>query len=462
MPYSPSLIDPTNKGQYGPSSATMGPWVYQGNLYQLLSYGSALTGGAVELLKSTDGGVTWVELDTANHPPYINGNGNFDGDHKVYVAFRTNDSVLPAAINLATFDLSTGTWSAAYGTVGAPTTGAVAQIWQRPDNTLLVVHDPRAGTGVTTGTGFDVAIYDLVAAAWVSTFDAGTEMTALAGWDSTQTRAATGQSTGMIDSTGRVHLFWNTSSIQTVPVVWGNRVFYQAIELNNALGSFFDFPGQAVPVAGQQALQAYTGPPMGQAQVVGSQLVLPVLAYVGGFPAELACVYLGAPVDNPVWSLDTAKPIDPTASVDGVWAQQAPNLTSDGSSLYAIYSAQDATGFINFARLRLCQTFNLAAPADGWSASTVFDMTTDSPPGFYYVGQYLQTPTASATGSATVFLSVLAQPQGDLFQAAYWMGNFSTVLKGCYITLYGYIRVPKRPCDFKPAPKFVPPARRVL
>ena len=138
---------------------------------------------------------------------------------------------------------------------------------------------------------------------------------------------------------------------------------------------------------------------------------------------------MGTPVSNPVWTLDLTKTIDPDVflGVDEPFPQEAPSIAIDAAGMYAVYTAQDDAGFVSFARLRLCISANLASPLDGWSAITAFNLATDSPPGFNFVGQELVLPAVRVTGSPTQIMlttDALVPPSAS-DEARYWMGNFA-------------------------------------
>lgn len=359
-------------------------------------------------------------LDSANSP-VVFGVGHFgDTSSKVYCALSVSGSIV-----LQNFDLTTETWGTVYGTTLAPVISAgsgdlsIRCVWLRPNNTLLVMYDSK--TGFPLGTGFGGAAYDLTGGTWGTPFDCGANLMGLLGWDAgtgwDSITPSTFQSSVM-DASGIVHLFFQTSSLRSSPVFWGNRCFYQAINPDNSLGSFYDFPGQVAPLplwngsSPTQDLTSYAGSPMGKPVIVGDMIVLPVLnvnlspAWPAGdpWPQQLANVYIGTPVSAPVWTKDSTKTIDPEALIidpinytnEMLWPQEAPFLSFNGTTIYAIFPSQDYDGQ-NYGRLRLCQTTNLASPADGWTSATVFDEQVDaSPTGFQFSTQVLIAPTILA------------------------------------------------------------------
>jgi len=402
--YTPVQID--SAGQQAtliPASNTRCMFQFGDAIYKLVNRQS--NPFATVVCKSIDSGATWEVLDSAGSPAFETCSGYFDGS--IVVCAFVNANGTGGDINLINFDLALETWSAVYGTAGAPAAAqsAAITIWKRPDDTLLVLFGSRDDFDPGGNSGIGGVVYN---GAWGVPFDVGAALLGLTGWDSTQTVVTFPHSTSAMDSTGRVHCFFNTGSVQTVPVVWGNRCFYQAIELDDSLGSFLDFPGQVAPFPAfpynRQQLTAFQGSPMGQPVVVNDAIVLPVLmrndSTIDRFPLELANVYIGSPLAAPVWALDTAGTIDPGALVDDfIFPQEAPAAFFDGTTIYALFPAQDEDGQ-DFARLRLAQTTNLDNPAAGWTALTAFDLQVDAPPDFNFSGQVLTSPAVFAPGAA--------------------------------------------------------------
>lgn len=432
--YSPIAFDPVGNGE----QASL---VCAGNTRTMFQFGSTVyrllnrqqTFGTV-LCASTDNGASWAVLDSANSPAFETCSGCFDlASETLYCAFVAANGA-GGAINLRNFDLTLGTWGPVYGTVGAPASAqsaGIGGVWLRPDNTLLVIFDSRDDF-VGTNSGIGAAVYNLTTGVWSAPFDVGAALLGLAGWDHTLTVVLAGQCTSVVDPAGIAHVFFRTASTVISPT-WNNRCFYQQILLDGSLGAFFDFPGQTAPFPpfpyNTQQLNAFSGSPMGQPVIVGDLLVLPVLmrndSTVDRFPQQLANVYVGSPLANPVWVLNTGSTIDPGALADDtIFPQEAPAAYFDGQTIYAVFSAQDSDGQ-NFARLRLAQTSNLGNPAAGWSAVTAFDLQVNAPLGFQFAEQQLV--------AAAVFVPATARAQSVV------------------ITLYGWKLCRDSACDTAPA-----------
>jgi hypothetical protein len=402
-PFSPPvLIDALTDGQQASmlSSATFGAFTYSGNLYKVVAGQQT---SITLVCKSVNVGATWTRLDAASAPAFQRSAAYFDGVQTVIVAFQTgNSGAVANPINFQDFDLATETWGVVYGAAGAPSTFNPRTIWKRPDGTYVLLYSNRNTFNPGDPSGLAFAIYDPGTSTWTTTdSDAGANIILLAGWDPTQTIVQTAFIRSYMDAAGNVGVFFRTSSVQIVPVIWGNRCFYQQILANDTLGSFFDFPGQVAPLTGgQQDLQAFSGSPLGQPVIVGDIIVLPTLQRNRNqaFPAQIAVAYLGTPVATPVWSTDNTKLMDPDSLIDTlITPQESPSASSDGTTIFAAFPAQAADG-TNFARIRLCQTVNLASPADGWSAITAFDFQAEPPP-FDHADQSLTSPSVFAAGS---------------------------------------------------------------
>jgi hypothetical protein len=444
------LIDSAGAGEQAslvPATNTRAVFRYLGNWYKLLNRQGTF---ATVMCKSTDEGASWSVLDSANSPLFETCSGFFDGLHTVYCVF-VNVNGGDGELRLIDFDLLAETWGAAYGATNAPTAAQNASItiWKQTDTLLLAIYRSRNAFPGDGSSGLGAAVYDLFGGLWMNSFDLGVNITLLPGWDAAQTVALNQFSTSVMDDDGTVHVFFTTASVQTVPVVWGNRCFYQSVDNGGNLVTFFDFPGQVAPFPAfpynTQQLNAFSGSPMGVPIILADQdiIVLPVLmrndSVIDRFPVQLANVYLGSPVSAPVWALNTSLTIDPGALVDDfIWPQEAPAASFDGTKIYCVFPAQDEDGQ-NFARMRLCQTANLANPAIGWTAQTIFDLQVDAPPGFNF-------PTQELVG-----LSISAPAAGAGAAAPF------------RLALYGYKRFKNRECapDLAELP-YVAPPRRVL
>lgn len=387
-PYSPVLIDGTHEGSAGgmPGSALFGGMSLDGVIYKLMLSANSNLG---TMAKSTDGGATWAVLDAAHGPAASGIVGVWNGDQTITCAWRVAGGGL-VAIKLIDFNLATDTWGSAYAASGAPTGEAVMGVFLRGSD-VLVCYDDRNSFGAGATSGLALAVYS--GGGW-STLDLGANVLALSGWDSTKMKV-NHQTSYVMDAGGVLHAFFGVQATFFV-ADWGNRCFYQQVHADNSLGAFEDFPGQVAPLTGgRQDLVAFGGPPFGTPIIVADMILAPVLITnrVNPNPHEVAALYIGTPVSSPVWSLDNTKWLDPGAgSDDTLRPQMAPALVLEDGVLWAVFTSLAADGATNYGRLRLCQSSNLASPADGWSAITIFDLTVDTWP-VVFVGQVLQVPS---------------------------------------------------------------------
>jgi hypothetical protein len=442
LPFGPPVQIDSLDGQQDsllPATNTRTVFQFGTAIYKLLNRQQTF---ATIICKSTDSGATWTVLDAAHQPAFETGSGWFDlANSKVTVAYVDANGAA-GNIHLIDFDLIAGLWGAPYAHVG-PITGNPAgtsiSIVKRSDGTYVIFYNISSGLGVGLPTGLNAVVYD-PATFWGVPFDLGTNITTLTGWDSTQTRVQMQGFKVTVDSLGICHCFFNTTSNQVAPVIWGNRVFYQQLLLNNTLptaaNAFLDFPGQVAPFPAfpynTQQLNAFSGPPMGNPVIVGNSILLPVAqrndSVVDRFPHQLANLYIGTPVSAPVWTLLSpiglpGTSIDPGAMInDNIQIQEAPCITFDGVTVSLVYSAQDDDG-TNLARLRMTQTTDIVNFALGtWTGQTIFDLQT-GPPAFNIPGQFLSgagafspagAPPPTFTGPvfiATQFLAVIPLPK---------------------------------------------------
>ncbi len=398
-------------GQLG--GATQGPFIYNDVLYIVIEDLDVPSSG---VFTSSDGGDTWAELDSANNIPSVS-TPFYDGADTIIVAWRPNGAGLQD-ITLRNFDLITGTWGSDYGATGPQVLGnlRVVKVYKRPDDSIVVIFPDDSPASAPTA-----AVYD--SGSWSADISLNTNVEGLPNWDGTgDIIMNTFQSRSIMDSTGRIHYFTNTFSFITSPNVWVNRVFYQAFETDNSLGSFLDFPGQDPLVSSHQDLEVFSGPPFGQPAILGDDLLLPVSLYnrLTASPDQYPALYIGAGLSGPSWSIDSALSLDPEIFTDDtiIW-MEAPSFWTDGAKLVAIGPAQGADPFFSaFSRLRLSQSTNIAAPDEDWEAETIWD--TDIDPTF---GELMVIASVRITQGQIQVTTDFIDPSFD--EARYWMGNWT-------------------------------------
>lgn len=362
---SPVLVDPVGfghglvVGNNVPAANAFGPFLFGGDLYMALTPTNPSSSFIVQIFRSQDGGNSWQVLDGGNGP---NGNAMvvFDGDHSLICAFSTAAIDTTGDINLQNFDLTAGTWGAVYGTSSPPTTQAIYDVYLRPDGSILVLHNPRAGSGSAV-TGLECSIF--VSPNWSTTFDAGTGITTLPGYNMATVNVQ--WSSAILDTNGNLHVFFQTDG-QSGPPNWDGRVFYQQIESTNALGTFFNFPGNdTFPTTVQNIFSA-------NPIIVDDQLII---GYNGLNPNgdQYPSIIVGSPLSNPTFQYAGSPGIDPTAyELLNANSDVAPYLAYDGLTVFAVWVADNPGPDSNILRIVYnCQpNVNILS---GWGALQIDD-----------------------------------------------------------------------------------------
>ncbi len=414
----PVFIDAADQSEAPGRSGTVGtgiPVVYNGALYMPLV--PNVNFSTMQIFKSLDGGKTWVQIGQASTPPGTNAAVVFDGNHSFIVAFSTLNTTATGALNLMNFDLATESWGAAYGTAGAPATQNVYGVYLRSDGSIIVIHNPRTSSGVLgTGSGLFAAVF--AAGVWATNFDAGTGIAALPGYDVTQD--FTNWAAAVVNpATGKLYVFFSTTGALGPPN-WDGRVFFQLINLNNSLGTFFDFPGND-GAGTPQIFSVRSSVPV----LTANQVVLGIVQAggTGGGPDDFVTLLVGTGLNAPTFVYAPAPGIDPdyfdNVPVDG---STAPYLLFDGQTLFALYVATSSLT-INGNELRLCYT-NAADVSAGWAAVTIFNAA-NFPGPFNSVNQELEIPMLSFYGGS-IFVTALANTVAvGSAQAVAFMGSIT-------------------------------------
>lgn len=318
----PVVIDPTsNPATLGWTTGLAGsgglapfcaPILYNGKLYMALTEQGPNNPqpSVVQIYQSSDKGNTWQVLDQAHSPACIQSSETaaiyFDGAHTIIVAFPpTSDKIAGTIgpINLQNFDLSAGTWGAVYGTVGAPNCYSVAQCFERPDGSILVLYSSTFSGGNLLGQR--AAVY--AAGAW-STFAVDTNV----GGGYT---AEGNQCAAVMDSTGRIHLFGTASNGSGIA---HHEVYYQAINTDNSLGTF--------AVVLNPAQVAYSQP------VISGNSVLVSLT---DNTSQLLNLAVGSPLSAPSFSVASVNSVD-TGAPALIFENNA-GLAVDATGVYLAY-----------------------------------------------------------------------------------------------------------------------------
>jgi hypothetical protein len=404
--YSPVLIE--QGGLAGVwAGQSFGAFAFNNALYTFSAEGAA---GTSSVLQSLDAGATWNELDSANHVPSATATAFFDGDHTLIVAFAVAPATQLQPVRFMNFDLSTGLWGVAYGAAGAPSIGNVGGLQKRPDGSLLLFSTDRPFAHV--GSGLQAHVFD--GATWTANFDAGANYAALAGFNPLFDRADTVQACSLVDAAGRIHVAWGSLGFGHP----GN--FYQLIDTDNSLGTFVEFP------AGDN-LDVFSGEPLGNFAVYGTNLILSAVRHDLNTNQRIATIYVGTPLNAPVFTLLGGNGIESQSSIDNFLdPNNVPRLSLLGTRLVATWVGYDLNSNL-FSDIHIAQIDNPSDPTTGWVEGVVWDRVTDSPPGFNVVGQQVQLAGCNlvAFSPAQILLSADGNNPSHIAQEQrYWFGVF--------------------------------------
>lgn len=451
MAYFPIQIDPlagANIVIFGMQPFLNDPGVFKrgSDLYRCGTY-IDLTNingeSATRIWKSSNAGKTWTALDTVNEPFLVSAFrcAVFDGVDTVTFAILPDP--LPfgtgGPVFLQNFDLVTGTWGLPFGLVGAPTPLELSGLYRRSTGELLLVSRyPDPGPLPTPCFGLQT----FTAGVWSVLFDLAVNAEALPLFP-VAVSVAPGNSgfPAVLDASDRLHVFFVVGDFVEDPIGWNARTFYQQVLANNALGPFFDFPGQGVtPVDIQD---------WGNPVIAGNAIAWPVVRFLAGPITQYQDVYQGLGLAAPVWTALGPPGVD--AASFGVFTPGNARCTFDGSQLFVDFvQTTDLVQFQN--QIRLCQAATALGP---WSVSTLFDYLTDpAPPGFNFPGQGMTIEPLRPGSLLTSVLGFTPFGNNGLFFLAppAFFGIF-----GGIVILKGVKRVPKcgdtRNLQLAPVPK---------
>jgi len=384
-------LSPTGMPQ--PGAGDPGVFRHGGNLFTVIVYPPVQQD--VQVWKSTDGGVSWTQLDAANEPNALYDAQclAWDGANTLTIALLPSPGA-SAPVILRNFDLAGETWGAPFGGAGAPSPDALFGLYRRSSGDLvLLVEDTTALPGVPSRLG----AYVFSGGAWSSIVDLETNVEALPGW------AGSGANIGsfnnvlpaVMDAADTLHIFFALTDPFTPG--WTDRFFYQQFLSGGGLGSFFDFPGQgALPV---DLLYFGLTPAVGN-----NTILMPVIRSLPGPIPGYVSVYVGTPLNAPVWTELAAPGVD--AASYNVFDGTAPYPAAafDGALWYVIF-VQPTDPAYGANQVRVAQSAN---PLLGWTTSTVYDFLVDpTPPGFVFPGQAFSLPNwriGSVLGRLAAFL----------------------------------------------------------
>lgn len=211
----PVVVDLVTQSAEGPGK--YGPFLYNGNRYEILvnlvSDGSGNFNPFFAAYKSTDGGLTWAEVDGAhelaagvNQPP---------GRSCPYACCQSQSALNvlsvvylhpgSGSITIGAFDCATDTWIGLLSDSGiTPFLNVFLVAAHRPlSNTILIAYPGDSFTDASSETHdiTTLAVYDVAGNAWGTPFDAGyTDYATVIGWHQVPCGL-------VIDSDGEAHLF---------------------------------------------------------------------------------------------------------------------------------------------------------------------------------------------------------------------------------------------------------------
>lgn len=360
----PVQIDPINGGQLPAqySSFTFGPVLDGSNLYTLLTDNTGF-----EMMKSTDGGVTWTAMDTANAPATGGGSGWFDQPSHT---FWTCYADLGNQLGVAKFNTTTDKWATV--ATGGPATGLAYGCALRSDGSLFCCYSGSSASQLSALS------FNTGTSTFGPEFDAGAGILTLPEYS---VLVGTLNPTFALDSTGdNVYVAFMTEDFSPTPLM-NDGVFFQVISLTDALGNFFVFPGQiGNPPPTTLDMRTANGPFMGPPIDCGGGNIFLGIARVNsttGF--NHASGYISTDTGATWTEITTPNGIDPAVSGSNPFdnAQFAPFSFFDGTTLTVVY-AQVVGGVTPAGAIRACQTvpnFGVDPNTWAWVATTALRIT---------------------------------------------------------------------------------------
>ena len=427
----PVQTDPANPSIIagGLSASWVGPVSYGEFLY-VVQQSSSSSSGAVYVYKFTLGGDTFTAVGGAcpitGSFDYNGATQSWDGDHTITIAAMDGSSQTPWLVD---FDLATETWGAPYGTSGGPALKSVYALYQRPDNSFLLIGMKDAGSA-----DLPACVYS--GGAWGSPFDIAANMVAL-GYVAPSSHTgfdALNPPKSCMDLSGNLYVFWQVKGATVFPTsadagpnsAWYGRAFYQRIAADNSTpsgaGNFYDFPGQADVVSSGGSFPTFKdgdlawntfkgsvtagfgtftdsgGDAFGKPCISGTSIIVPIRRKIPGSLGfynantkeqfDTYCtLYIGAGLPAPVFTEVTqgVDPDNPTTSANKC-DSVCDTLYDAGSGLLSIvytYSTiiagdpHTANNTANQQAVRLCRCRDITGTPESWTwepGVTVYDI----------------------------------------------------------------------------------------
>lgn len=298
--------------------------------------------------KSLDGGATWTDPDIADAQVckafadyYFDGVSNI-----VNILLIANNSGSQPLV-LVNFDLNAETYSAPYGSVGAPTDTfvGIVRVARTSDNHLICFYSRNVGGGNSRAR---CAIYDITGATWGSPFDYATDMPVIG---TTQVETIIPDPANNL-----VHVFYSN----------GLTLFsYRQINSAGALGTITAFPaGDNIHIGNLNQGRAF-----GAGYLKSGVLTVPVFTRDPSTAIFSLNVITGTPSSAPSFTLSA--PIETAASSNEGWEPAQAIAYQVGSVQHVLYFTGDGLG-------NLYNLVKLASNSgSGWSTTTIYDATLD-------------------------------------------------------------------------------------
>ena len=318
------------------------PILFGGALWTVLQEATSGPSRAYHVYRSADGGATWARQDAANAPaaalePTPIASFCFDGAHSIIVIWSPASDLtfnISGPVQIQSFDMLAGTWSAPYGIAGAPVIYCISQCYVRPDGSLAVF----TCDGLVGSVLQDFTAHVYSGGVWSFSLLVDTNQPA-----GNHTAACS----SVMDSSGNIYLFLlSDDGLGTITI------FLQIFESGNILG----------PSAIAGTYTSATGLPGVQPAIAGTNLIYGLVDPTGTYATASVSNSLTAPVFAEIASpgIDQLPPAGGNAF--------APSFAADATGVYAAYVLNLGSGE---QQIRYSFTPNLTDPSLGWTPGIV-------------------------------------------------------------------------------------------
>ncbi len=269
------------------------------------------------IYKSSDGGDTWVLLDSANTPLDALGSMYYDAAaDKITCGLVTQTFPISQQTTfLQDFNLNGGAgeaWGSPFATGGPVAQVLIPYTFQRPDTSIVIIYDLGQGNNPGGTTRLRAAVWNGVT--WSSSIDVGA---AILPAQAAGNILAAGTCAAMDPASGVIHLAFGNSS--------GVSFAYQQLMDDNSLGQSDVFTAAGLGLSGN-SFQSLT--------IFNDNIFI-------AFPASSftnPSVLIGTPVSAPAWS--QLSPVNMAQSAG--FLNRNMSIADDGATLYWMASRFDA------------------------------------------------------------------------------------------------------------------------